>query len=320
MSAFDTVSAGPGPAGPGSASGTGGHGPQGPARPASPRRGLLVVAAAAVVTTALVAVSTGMPGTTVVGTPSAAPPTLGRSVAERARAAVVAQVPGAEVGVAVHDRRTGETVGVADRPGFATASVVKLLIALDVLRANGWQPPDPATATVVARMLRGSDDGAATRLWTAQGGPAVVTRAVAELQLTGTVPPAEPQEWELTRTTAEDVVTVYRFVLDRLPARSRALVLSALREAPRIALDGVDQYFGIPDALPGLPRAIKQGWMVAGGELVLNTTGVVGADDRFVVVLLTHQPGGTRRADGRAAVTAGIRSLLPALTAPGSAH
>ncbi|MEV1292718.1 hypothetical protein [Pseudonocardia sp. NPDC049635] len=247
------------------------------ARPGSPHRGLVVIVAALVVT-ALVVVSTGA-SATVAGTPN--------------------------------DRWTGVSLESADRPGFATASVVKLLIALDVLRARDWQPPDPGTASAVTRVLRDSDDRAAAHLWAERGGPDVVTRMVAELNLTGTVAPSEPREWELTRTTGADVVAVYRFVLDRLPEPSRELVLSALREAPRIALDGVDQYFGIPDALPRLPHAIKQGWMVAGGELVLNTTGHVGAHDRFVVVLLTHQPGSTSRPEGGPPSPRGSRHCSP---------
>ncbi|MFG1647222.1 hypothetical protein ACGFMK_43670 [Amycolatopsis sp. NPDC049252] len=69
--------------------------------------------------------------------------------------------------------------------------------------------------------------------------------------------------------------------------------------------DGWDQYFGIPDGLPGTSRQIKQGWMILRDALVLNTTGVV--DNRYVVVLLTQQPP-VGSAKGRAA---GITTLAP---------
>jgi hypothetical protein len=45
--------------------------------------------------------------------------------------------------------------------------------------------------------------------------------------------------------------------------------------------------------LPGAPWAIRQSWMVLDSSLVLNTTGMAGADNRYVIVLLTAQPAGT---------------------------
>jgi hypothetical protein len=68
------------------------------------------------------------------------------------------------------------------------------------------------------------------------------------------------------------------------------------------------------DGLPGAPRAIKQGRTVRDSSLVLNTTGVVGADNRYVIVLLAAQPAGTGYAQGRTAATAGITAMAPVLT------
>jgi hypothetical protein len=79
--------------------------------------------------------------------------------------------------------------------------------------------------------------------------------------------------------------------------------------------DGFPQYFGIPDGLPTTATwSIKQGWMILNSAVVLNTTGVVGTDNRYVVVLLTSQSAYTSYATGRNAVTAGITALAPSLT------
>lgn len=57
-------------------------------------------------------------------------------------------------------------------------SVVKLLIALDVLARDNWTTPDGATQQQLHQMLANSNDQIADTLWTANGGPAIVTRMV----------------------------------------------------------------------------------------------------------------------------------------------
>ncbi|GDY28403.1 hypothetical protein [Gandjariella thermophila] len=150
--------------------------------------------------------------------------------------------------------------------------------------------PDAETQQQLRQMLSASHDGVADDLWDAEGGPALVTRMAGMLGLTGTQPPDDPGEWGDTLTTARDVVTVYRYIANRLAAPDRDLVLSALTEAPRTATDGFDQYFGIPDGLPHTPWAIKQGWGTSGDAAVMNSTGLVGPSQRYVAVLLASAP------------------------------
>ncbi|MDQ2884292.1 MAG: hypothetical protein M3Y48_24935 [Actinomycetota bacterium] len=79
-------------------------------------------------------------------------------------------------------------------------------------------------------MLADSDDEIADRLWTAGGGPAIVTRMVGQLGLTGTQPPEDPGEWGDTLITAQDMVTVYRYISERVPGPDRDLLLGALSD------------------------------------------------------------------------------------------
>lgn len=239
-------------------------------------------------------------------------------------------------GVAVFDRERGrftEQVD-ADLP-FRSASVVKLLIALDVLhdRGPGYDLP-AADRDRMEQMLRGSDDAAASHYWSRRGGSAIVSRTAPRLGLTGTAPPpaSHPGFWGYTAITAADTVRIYRYLLDEAPAPVRDLVMGPLRASTRRANDGYDQYFGIASAF-ARPWSVKQGWSgfgpggctetdraaseATGLDLVggaLHTTGTAGTDDRSIVAVLTLHPGGTPYSTAYASVT----RLAGSLDVPGA--
>ena len=205
--------------------------------------------------------------------------------------ATQAVLPAAQVSFEVFDRATGSvlTSQNADRQ-VASMSVVKLLIALDVLAGDNWATPEPGTQQQLHQMLANSDDQIADDLWTAGGGPAIVTRMVNLLGLTGTRAPDDPGQWGDTLITPQDLVTVYRYITDRLPKTDQDLILGALSDSPKIAADDFNQYFGIPDGLPNTSWAIKQGWGTSGSQAVMNSTGLVGPDWRYVVIVLAAAP------------------------------
>lgn len=245
------------------------------------------------------------------------PPATPRDREQAATAVVDAVdrvVPGSTVGLAVHDRRTGDTVvGARTDEPFYTASVVKLLIAVDVLRGHDWRPPGGTTGSDLTAMLSASDDGAATRLWEEFGGTAVVERTARLVGLDATTPPADAEEWELTRMSPRDIARTYTYVRHDLPRPARDVVLGSLGDFEATAADGFDQRFGLPAAFGDRTVAVKQGWMPVGDDVVLNTTGVVGDDGRFVVAMPVVMPGDTDFATARDAVTAGARALARAL-------
>ncbi|MGH3780640.1 MAG: serine hydrolase [Pseudonocardiaceae bacterium] len=205
--------------------------------------------------------------------------------------ATQAILPNSQVGFEVFDRTTS-TVLTSQNAGqqFASMSVVKVLIALDALSRDNWATPDGATQQQLHQMLANSDDHIADTLWTADGGPAIVTRMANLLGLTWTQPPGDPGEWGDTLITPEDMVTVYRYITDQLPKPDQDIILGALSDAPKIAADGSDQYFGIPDGMPHTTWAIKQGWGTSGSQAAMNSTGLIGTDSRYVVVVLTSAP------------------------------
>lgn len=238
--------------------------------------------------------------------------------------------------LAVFDRESGAfTERVEADRRFRSASVVKLLLALDLLWEGGPRHEVPAAdRDRLEQMLRGSDDAAASHYWAQRGGSEILGRMVPRLGLTGTEPPpaSHPGYWGYTAITAADTVRIYRYLLDEAPAPVRDFVMGRLREATRGANDGYDQYFGIASAFER-PWSLKQGWSGFGSggctaadreasgrsgvDLVggaLHTTGTVGAGDRSIVAVLTLHPEGTPYDTAYARVT----RLVGALDVPGA--
>ncbi len=239
------------------------------------------------------------------------------AAAAKVTQAMHAVLPNARVGFAVFDRQNNTvlTSQDADRQ-FASMSVVKLLIALDALAGDRWAIPDDPTQQELHQMLADSDDDIANNLWTANGGPAIVTRIVGFLGLTGTQPPEDPSRWGDTLITPRDMVTVYRYITDQLPDPSRDLLLSALAATPQTAADGFDQHFGIPDGMPDTTWAIKQGWGTSGSQAVMNSTGLVGTGLRYIVILLASASADSY-STVPAAVTAGAGALAQVVRSSG---
>ncbi|MGH3696070.1 MAG: serine hydrolase [Pseudonocardiaceae bacterium] len=241
--------------------------------------------------TATVLLSLVSIGAAAVVTPERSRTDQSDAAAAEVNEATQAVLPDVRVGFEVFDRFNGTvlTRQDADRQ-FAAMSVVKLLIALDALVRDDGGSPDRATRRELYRMLADSDDQIANELWTAGGGPTIVTRMSRLLDLTGTRGPNDPGTWGDTLTTPRDVVTVYRYITDHLPQADQDLVLGALADSPQIAADGFDQYFGIPEGMPSTSWAVKQGWGTSGSWAVMNSTGLVGPQWRYVVVVLTSAP------------------------------
>ncbi|MGW5716305.1 hypothetical protein ACWEVP_09080 [Amycolatopsis sp. NPDC003865] len=209
-------------------------------------------------------------------------------------------VAGGEVSAVVFDRQRGAaTVSVHADRAYTSASLVKLLIALAVLDRGG-------PVADVQRMLSRSDDDLASRFWSAYGGPSIVTGWAKKIGLTGTRAPEDPGRWGDTRITAKDVVKIYQYVLAHAPGS----IMAALRAATERGSDGFRQYFGIPDAADGRPWAVKQGWSCCAPTRMLHTSGLVGEDDRYIVVVLTEHPASVSYATASKRVTAVVSALL----------
>lgn len=228
-------------------------------------------------------------------------PQIDPAVVQRAADAVE---PNTTVGAVVFDRMTEQTrLTINPDRQFRSASLVKLLIAIDVLERGA----DAEDRRQLAQMLAVSDDDIASSYWVLGGRPDIVRRTSAALGLTGTQPPEDPGMWGEVLVTPGDVARVYEHILD-LPTPDQTLIVDALAQAPRYAADGFDQHFGIPDGLRAA-WAVKQGWGNNEAAMVLHSTGIAGPNWRYVVVLLTEHPLGSGWETSARSVTAAAASL-----------
>ena len=254
------------------------------------------------------------------GPPAAAAPRTGlagaaTSAAERAASAST------QLAVAVLDRATAElSVGARGTEPFYTASLSKLVVAVDVLdrrRLEGLVVSD-ADIDLVRASLGPSDDNAMNTMWTRFDGPGAAGRVSGRLGLTGTTAPIDSSQWGETQVPAVDMVRIWRYILEESQVADRELLIAAMDAAPTVAADGFDQAFGLlapaVDGLDGPGAVAKQGWMCCLSDaFYLHSAGAVGRDQRFLVALLTRMPQGldwdATRNELTSIATAAVRAL-----------
>jgi hypothetical protein len=201
------------------------------------------------------------------------------------------------------------TAGDVDAP-VPTASLVKLYLAEGILtaaRTAGTAVSGPDLERIAA-MLTTSDDQAASELWVAHGGPAVVTEVAARYGLRATAPPTpDPGAWGSSTTSAADLATFLTDLPDRAHPADADLVLDLLAQATPVGADGLDQSFGLLGATRSADVAAKQGWMCCvAGQRHLHS---VGLQDGRVVVLLASFPAEVDWSVARAAVDAAATAI-----------
>lgn len=259
--------------------------------------------------------------------------------------------PPTEIGYQVFSRTHGIVIAQErETTRFRSASIVKLLIALDYLWDRGPTYDIPAADQPILRaMLRESDDRAASELWVRDGWEKIVIRMTARLGLQQTRPPAKVGMWGYTAISAADTVRIYRYILHDAPPRVRDVMMDNLRAITRCAGDKWDQYFGVPTVFPR-DRAAKQGWsgfgnprpdqqclrprdknpsgyipgplaFLAGpGDIdlthpAMHTTGTIGADNETIIAVFTLHRKGTSWETATASVNDSMRRLKPIVTA-----
>ncbi len=228
------------------------------------------------------------------------------------QATVEASADGATISVAVLDRATGRMVTNGNTRTIATASVAKLFIADDLLSRHSQPALSADDRAALDIMLRSSDDGAAERFWNLDGGGAIVARVAARYGLSTTTPPPDGAWWN-TISTAPDLARYYDMLLDGtggLSADRVNIIVNDLAQSTPVGIDGYPQRFGIPDGLYAEPVAVKQGWMCCiGADWMHLSTGVIGPDRRYVVVIESLQPSDD--ATARLTITKAVKTMFP---------
>ena len=243
--------------------------------------------------------------------PSAAIPELHARIQQ---ATDEAAAGGAALSVAILDRATHRLVASGNGQVIGTASVAKLFIADDLLlhQSETKTALTPEDRQALDIMLQSSDDGAAEKFWGQGGGAAIITEVAARYGLSSTTPPSDGRWWN-TMSSVTDLIRYYEMLLDGsggLPADRAKIIVNDLAQSTPNGLDGYPQRFGIPDGLYAEPVAVKQGWMCCiGSDWMHLSTGLVGADRRYIMVVQSLQPSDD--ATARDTITRAVKTMFP---------
>jgi hypothetical protein len=227
-----------------------------------------------------------------------------------------AAATGATISVAVLDRANHQLLSNGNDQLVAIASVAKLFIADDLLSQESGRSEDSRLLSTADRqaldsMLRSSDDGAAETFW-AERGEAIITDVAGRYGLTSTTPPSDGQWWN-TMSSASDLVHYYDILLNGsggLSGERAEIIVDDLAGSTATGADGYPQRFGIPDGLYAEPVAVKQGWMCCIGDSWMHlSTGIIGSDRRYVMVIESLQPSDD--ATARATLTRAVKTMFP---------
>jgi hypothetical protein len=226
----------------------------------------------------------------------------------------LAAAGGATLSVAIFDRSTHQLITNGNSQVVGTASVAKLFIADDLLlhEAEGRTTLSADDHQALDVMLQSSDDGAAEKFWDQDGGDAIVAAVASRYRLPSTTPPSDGRWWN-TMSSMTDLIRYYDMLLDGsggLPPERAKLILNDLARSTPTGIDGYPQRFGIPDGLYAEPVAVKQGWMCCIGTSWMHlSTGVIGADHRYIMVIQSLQPSDD--ATARDTITTAVKTMFP---------
>jgi hypothetical protein len=233
------------------------------------------------------------------------------------RATNDAAADGATISVAVLDRANNQLLSNGNDQLVAIASVAKLFIADHVLAqdasdSQGNRQLSTQDRQALDAMLRSSDDDAAETFWNEHGGETIIAEVARRYGLTSTVPSSDGRWWNTT-SSASDLVRYYSMLLNGsggLSPKRAAIIVDDLAKSTATGVDGYPQRFGIPDGLYAEPVAVKQGWMCCiGNEWMHLSTGVIGSDRRYIMVVESLQPSDD--ATARATITQAVKTMFP---------
>ena len=209
-----------------------------------------------------------------------------------------ATAPGDEkIGVAVLDRVTGkETDGTNAHATFPCASVLKLFLITDLFhqQEQGTITLSATDLTEINSALTISNDAAMNTLWSKYHGQTAIQQLIGLAKLPDAqIPPTVATgKWGGVLISPSDVLAVYQYLLTKLTAADRDLIVGALNQANPVGYAGFNQAFGLLDPTTRTASTkAKQGWSDWQGQTVLNSTGILDSRNNVVVAVLSSRAG-----------------------------
>ncbi len=204
---------------------------------------------------------------------------------------------GAALSIVVTDRQTGAVWRAGD-PDLRTwaGSTPKLALTVYLLeraRAGGPALTDADWQDIDA-MLSVSENAAADELWDEYVDSDEIMRVWQSTygMTTASYVEGAPSRWGFIKLTAQDLIGLMTYVLDRLDPADRMSIVDRMRTV------GGPQQWGVWGAGPGQRPGVKNGWDYAaevGSDVrrwALATVGFVGPDERYLVAALYDEVPG----------------------------
>jgi hypothetical protein len=219
---------------------------------------------------------------------------------------------GMKVGVGLVDRRTGRTYNRGfGQSTFYTASVAKVMVAMDVLRddhVRGRTVPADATARKLRSMIRNSNDAITWSYWRSRGQSAVVGRIN---ERCGTAVRVDHNTWSMSRPTPVQLAQVLDCLADHRalnPRLSEWLIAQMRAVTPA-------QRWGIPAANPDPYRAEanKNGWWrwPCCYFWTVNSTALFGPGNRYAFTVFTQYGGASPQSRGERQAYRVTKAMYP---------
>jgi beta-lactamase class A len=206
---------------------------------------------------------------------------------------------GNDFAIAVVNNRTGEAYRFRPTSRYQTASVMKIDILAAVLLAaqDAGRSLTATERALASKMIRASDNAAASTLWWQVGGHDGMTRVNARLGLTQTEV-GWGELWGTTTTTVADQIKMVDVITGRRGPLSKS---SAAYAVGLMSTVNADQDWGVSAAArPGERVALKNGWFTGPQSVKVWTINSVGriTDKNTDVTIAVMSQSNHSKADG----------------------
>ena len=198
----------------------------------------------------------------------------------------IASQPG-EIGVELHDRRTGASWGNKEADtDFPAASTIKLAIITDVMRRHltGSLSLGPSDWGLINEILYNSDDAAGDQLWFAyeDGG---FQQRIRRFGMRSAYFSGSPPYWGFMYCSPHDLDNLMDYDLDRLPARYGNYIVHRMRRVGSI------EQWGVWGAGRANRPGNKDGWENQGSLWITNTVGFAGPNEKYTLAIMDNVGG-----------------------------